>query len=73
MISYEAAKKKAIELQKTVNGVTEYSDAYFFYNKDYKGDGANGLVVMKKDGSTKSVPQYVLDRSTTDKGKSIKF
>ena len=73
MIAYEDAKKTALKVQKSVNACREYVEAYYFYNKDYTGDGANGVIVMKNNGSTKSFPQFVLDRSGTDQGKTRSF
>ena len=73
MVTYQDAKKTALKVQKSVNACREYVEAYYFYNKDYTGDGANGVVVVKKTGATKSFPQFVLDRKGTDQGKSITF
>ena len=73
MITYEEAKKTALKVQKSVNACREYVEGYYFYNENYDGDGANGLIVLKKNGATRSFPQFLLDRSSKDHGKVIKF
>ena len=73
MITYEVAKKAAMKLQKSINGCREYLEAYYFYNTEYEGEGANGVLVLKEDGSMKPFPLFLLERKEDDRGKEIPF
>ena len=55
LITYEEARKTALEYDPALNESAEYSDAWFFYLNDgeFRVGGAHSGIVILKDGGKK--------------------
>lgn len=73
MISYEDAKKIALELNSDVNSCYEYDNAYNFFDKNEVGAGDTSVVILKEDGKALNFVNYILDYATSNKMKKIEF
>ena len=66
MISYEDAKKKALELNSDVNSCYEYDNAYNFFDKNEVGAGDTSVVILKEDDRALNYVNYILDYATSN-------
>ena len=73
MISYEDAKKIALELNSDVNSCYEYDNAYNFFDKNEVGAGDKSVVILKEDGKALNFVNYILDYATSNEMKEIEF
>lgn len=75
MVTYEQAKKKAVEAYPSVNTVLEYKDAYVFYNSKARGNDRedNEVIVLKDSGKVVSMTEYVIGTKDDAAPKRIKF
>lgn len=63
-VPYEKAKRIALELCPEADSVQEYVDAWFFYEKaaEFSVGGLGSVIIMKEDGSSPPLVEYM--RST---------
>ena len=73
MISYEDAKKIALELNSDVNSCYEYDNAYNFFDKNEVGTGDTSVVILKEDGKALNFVNYILDYAISNEKKEIEF
>lgn len=73
MISYEDAKKKALELNSDVNACYEFNNAYRFLDKNDDSTGDKSVIILKEDGRALNYVDYILDYATSNKMKEIGF
>lgn len=73
MISYEDAKKKALELNSDVNACYEFNNAYRFLDKNDDSAGDKSVIILKEDGRALNYVDYILDYATSNKMKEIEF
>lgn len=72
MITYEQAKKLALNEDAKYNTAFDYGDAWAFCIKDNKSDDNNITVVTKK-GKVMMFTEYILNRNTNASPVSIPF
>lgn len=73
MISYEDAKKKALELNSDVNACYDFNNAYSFLDKNDDSTGDKSVIILKEDGRALNYVDYILDYATSNKMKEIEF
>lgn len=73
MISYDLAKRKALELNGGVNECYEFDNAYRFLDKNDDSTGDKSVIILKEDGKALNYVNYILDYATSNKMKRIKF
>lgn len=73
MISYEDAKKKALELNGDLNACYEFNNAYRFLDKNDDSVGDKSVIISKEDGRALNYVNYILDYATSNKTKEIEF
>ena len=75
MITYEQAKKTAVNEKPEVNTVLEYKDAYMFYNSKARGNNLedNEVIVLKKNGKVINMTEYIMGTKDNTTPKRIKF
>jgi hypothetical protein len=73
MITYEQAKETALKANKRVNACREYEKAYHFVDKDYDGEGDNGVVVLKETGRAITWISFILNHHPEKNPKEIAF
>ncbi len=63
MISYEEAKKVALQRNENVNACLEYETAYRFYNESEQEfmEPAGDVVVLKKDGKAMGLTEFIIE------------
>lgn len=73
MISYEDAKKIALELNSDVNACYEFDNAYRFLDKNDDSTGDKSVIILKEDGRALNYVNYIQDYATSNKMKGIEF
>lgn len=72
-MNYNEAKEKALKLNGRVNTCREYEKAYHFIDKDYNGDGDNGVVILKETGNAINWITFILNHRPEKNPKEIEF
>lgn len=78
MLSYESAKKKAIEVTQeagvVVNWAGELPDAYVFNDSEHQYDGLLPIVIRKSDGKAFNYWHYLVQANEySEHVKELKF
>ena len=73
MITYEAAKKVALKINKQFNVALDYGTAFVFSIKGSTDKSSPNIAVMKKSGEPVPFTQFLLNRNTNASPVSIPF
>ncbi len=73
MTTYKEAKEIALKANKRVNTCREYDKAYHFFEKEYDGEGDNGVIVLKETGRAINWISFILNYHPEKNPKEIEF
>jgi hypothetical protein len=73
MVTYEQAKKTALQVDKKFNQAFDYGDAFLFNIKGDMSTGHSNVVVLKKSGKLVDFAEYLHLRTTNASPTNIPF